>query len=186
MEPIRQAQERRLLQSERLEQPHIPTVNNSRGEDYTELRLPQHPRPSHQYLRPTDHDSIQMPPPKEVPNDAHRTQPRQRTSFSPASTPRRPMADESRFSSVPPGGESSSITNDFRSATPALQTQRFVPSVPSTPSGRQRLPASSSATGSSGFFSGLLNGGRGSGFRPASNAVGSGQRLPFVPSNQGT
>lgn len=193
-EPVRQGQGRQLFRSHAPKDAHIPTADDPRGNSSVDYRPTQQPHLVRQHFRHIEDDVVQMPPPpppQSISGDPRQGQLRQRSSFALPSTPRLPQEDRShhqRLSSVPPGEEDFRAPTSFRSATPALQTQRFTPSVPSTPSGHQRFSASSSsAASSSGFASGLLRGNRDTNpkFRAPSNATSSGQRLPFMPSGQG-
>lgn len=187
LDPIRRSQNRYLQPPDLDNSAHIPTESDSE-EIYVDHRPPHSTHPHRQPNRRIYDGAAQMPPPAlpaSVSGGTRQAQPLQRNSLMLPSTPRH----RSTIQPIPqrPAGTDNRNTmpqSNFRAATPSLQTQRFVPSVPSTPSGRNFSASSSNAAGpSSGFVSGLPRGTRDSKFRMSSSATGSasGQRLPFVP-----
>ena len=152
---------------------HIASQSNNEGGN-TPMLLSG---PAGQPAAPMRNEQRMPPPPvpRARPSLSTRSPHERQPVFVSPSTPRVPAAGQSLnrrlLNSTPmperavPGGPP-----NFRSATPSLQTQRF---MPGTPSGRQRFAPPNSAAGPSGLASGSSQ---------SSNHPGNGQRMPFMPS----
>jgi hypothetical protein len=190
---IHQAQGRRQSQRSLPSDAHIPTSSYPVNNHSVGFRSFQQPSAAQPQNLPAD-SSLQMPPPpipRAVPSNSTLQDRGQRGSFlPPPSTPQGPRPGQThnrRFMDTTSvatnhagsGNLSAQSPNPsgLRVATPALQTQRF---VPSTPASRQQFTSSvPGAAGSSRLKSGLIR------TNSTANALHSVQRLPFVPSAQG-
>ncbi|KIP08143.1 hypothetical protein PHLGIDRAFT_388983 [Phlebiopsis gigantea 11061_1 CR5-6] len=190
LDPVRRSQNRHL-QHPVSNSAHISTGDDPRetSDDYRPAHLPHSYR---QHDRPNGDAAARMPPPALPLNVSHGNRAAQSSlsnSVVPPSTPRHRTTIHLRPQySAGVSSRHATTQSGSRAATPSIQTQRFVPSVPSTPSTRNFSPLASNAAGpSSAFSSGRaqLEGNPNSRFRMPSSATSSGQRSPFVPGQRG-